>query len=87
MERNARRLAERAVAAIGRAARRAGVPFEPLVARAPTAYEGIVEAARRKKCDVIVMASSGRRGLSRLVLGSVTAKVLAHSKIPVLVLR
>ncbi|MBI3370148.1 MAG: universal stress protein [Betaproteobacteria bacterium] len=51
------------------------------------AYEGILRAARSKKCDLLVMASHGRRGLSALVLGSETNKVLTHSNIPVLVCR
>jgi len=50
-------------------------------------YLEIVKAAQRNKCDLIIMASHGRRGLSRLLLGSETNKVLAHSKIPVLVVR
>ena len=50
-------------------------------------YEAIIDAAKKKKCDLIVMASHGRRGLSGLVLGSETQKVLMHSKIPVLVCR
>lgn len=50
-------------------------------------YEAIIDAAKKKKCDLIVMASHGRRGLSGLVLGSETQKVLVHSKIPVLVCR
>lgn len=50
-------------------------------------YEAIIAAAKKKKCDLIVMASHGRRGLSALVLGSETQKVLIHSKIPVLVCR
>ena len=51
------------------------------------AYEGILRAARSKKCDLVVMASHGRRGLAALVLGSETNKVLTHSNIPVLVCR
>ncbi len=50
-------------------------------------YEAIIDAAKKKKCDLIVMSSHGRRGLSALVLGSETHKVLVHSKIPVLVCR
>ena len=46
-----------------------------------------VATAKRKKCDLIMMASHGRRGLSSLLLGSETAKVLTHSKVPVLVVR
>jgi nucleotide-binding universal stress UspA family protein len=50
-------------------------------------HEAIIRAAKRQKCDLIVMASHGRRGVSGLLLGSVTQKVLTHSKIPVLVVR
>jgi nucleotide-binding universal stress UspA family protein len=50
-------------------------------------YEAIIDAAKKKKCDLILMASHGRRGLSGLVLGSETQKVLIHSKVPVLVCR
>ena len=50
-------------------------------------YEAIIDAAKKKKCDLIFMASHGRRGLSGMVLGSETQKVLTHSKIPVLVCR
>jgi len=50
-------------------------------------YEAIIDAAKKKKCDLIFMPSHGRRGLSGLVLGSETQKVLVHSKIPVLVCR
>jgi nucleotide-binding universal stress UspA family protein len=51
------------------------------------AWQGILRVARSKGCDAIVMASHGRGGLGGLILGSETARVLAHSKIPVLVLR
>jgi nucleotide-binding universal stress UspA family protein len=49
--------------------------------------QGIISAAKKYHCDVIVMASHGRKGLSRLLLGSETLDVLTHSHIPVLVLR
>lgn len=49
--------------------------------------EGILEAAKAKGCDLIVMASHGRRGFSRMVLGSETNEVITHSEIPVLVVR
>ncbi|HEY5863859.1 MAG TPA: universal stress protein [Casimicrobiaceae bacterium] len=80
-----KRLAEAAKAA--QAAQAASVPCETLSATPQTAYRGIVDAVRRKKCDVIFMASHGRGELASLVLGSVTLKVLAHSRIPVLVFR
>ncbi len=50
-------------------------------------YDAIIRAAKKHKCDLIVMASHGRRGLSALLLGSETTKVLTHSAIPVLVCR
>lgn len=49
--------------------------------------EALIAAAKRHKCDLIVMASHGRKGLKRLLLGSETQQVLTHSHIPVLVLR
>uniref|UniRef100_UPI003A93B8EF universal stress protein n=1 Tax=Comamonas sp. TaxID=34028 RepID=UPI003A93B8EF len=49
--------------------------------------ESIVETAKKRDCDLIVMASHGRKGLQRLLLGSETQHVLTHSHIPVLVLR
>jgi nucleotide-binding universal stress UspA family protein len=70
-----------------RLARGAGVPCDTLINRPEAVYEGIVNAARRKKCDVIFMGSHGRSELASLVVGSVTLKVLAHSKIPVVVFR
>jgi nucleotide-binding universal stress UspA family protein len=50
-------------------------------------YRAIIEKAREKGCDLVVMASHGRRGISAIVLGSETVKVLTHTTIPVLVYR
>jgi nucleotide-binding universal stress UspA family protein len=50
-------------------------------------YDAIIREAKKAKCDLIMMASHGRKGLSSLLLGSETSKVLTHSKIPVLVVR
>ncbi len=63
------------------------VPCEVMHVISDSPYEAIIDAAKKKKCDLIFMASHGRRGLSGLVLGSETHKVLIHSKIPVLVCR
>ena len=63
------------------------VPCEIFHSASDSPYTAIINAAAQKKCDLIVMASHGRRGLSALVLGSETHKVLTHSKIPVLVCR
>ena len=58
-----------------------------LLDHGPDPYEKIIEAARHLKCDLIVMASHGRRGLSRLLLGSETQQVLTHASTAVLVVR
>ena len=86
-ERLAREAGERQVAAVSKLAKAADVPFASLVAKARTPYEGILDAAKKRKCDVIFIGSHGRRGLSRVVMGSVTQKVLSHATIPVLVYR
>jgi len=72
---------------LGKRQRRAGVPFRPLVTKAPSPYEGIIAAAKLRSCDAIFMASNGRRDISRLIMGSVTNGVLTRSRIPVLVYR
>jgi nucleotide-binding universal stress UspA family protein len=66
-------------------AKAAGVACEILQITHDHPYEGIVATAKEKGCDLIVMASHGRAGIAALVLGSVTTKVLTHTKIPVLV--
>lgn len=68
-------------------AARAGVPCTTSFSTDDFPYMKIVEAASRNGCDLILMATHGRRGISRLLLGSETSKVLAHSKVPVLVCR
>jgi nucleotide-binding universal stress UspA family protein len=69
------------------AADRVGVTAETLHIPNAQPAEAIIEAAKSRNCSLIAMASHGRRGLGRLVLGSVTAEVLAHSPVPVLVVR
>jgi len=69
------------------AARRAGVHCITTTALSMVPHEEIIHAANEHQCDLIFMASHGRRGLSKLIAGSVTQGVLAHSSIPVLVLR
>ena len=63
------------------------VPCEVMHVISDSPYEAIIDAAKKKKCDLIFMASHGRGELASLILGSVTQKVLAHSKVPVLVYR
>ena len=72
---------------IADAARAAGVPYAPCIKWNVSPYEAIITTALEQGCDLIFMASHGRRGLSALLLGSETHKVLTHSKIPVLVYR
>jgi len=72
---------------IAKLARARGVRCTTLCVASDLPYQQIIATARRKKCDLILMASHGRRGLSSLLLGSETAKVLLHTKVPVLVVR
>lgn len=72
---------------VGKQARARGVRCTTLCAASDLPYQEIIAAARRKKCDLILMASHGRRGLSSLLLGSETSKVLLHTRVPVLVVR
>jgi nucleotide-binding universal stress UspA family protein len=73
--------------AIKKAALKAGVRFSGLHVFADQPYLKIISMATTHRCDLICMASHGRHGVSALVLGSETVKVLTHSKIPVLVWR
>ena len=75
------------LAVIERAAREAGVEVNSLSVTSDFPADAIIETARQQHCDLIFMASHGRRGLSGILLGSETQKVLTHSKIPVLVFR
>ncbi len=65
----------------------AGVECQCVSTTGPAPWEAIIKQAGKHKCDLIMMASHGRKGLQSLLLGSETTKVLVHSKIPVLVVR
>ncbi len=65
----------------------AGVPCEAHTVEALHPWEAVIDHANQMECDLLVMASHGRRGVAALLLGSETQKVLTHSKIPVLVVR
>jgi nucleotide-binding universal stress UspA family protein len=65
----------------------AGLEFNSAHEIAAAPWEAILAAARKNKCDAIVMASHGRRGVSALLLGSETQKVLSHTKLPIIVVR
>jgi nucleotide-binding universal stress UspA family protein len=70
---------------VANAAKEAGVSCETIQVESEQPHQGIIAAAEEKGCDLIVMSSHGRSGLSKLLVGSVTNKVLAHAKTPVLV--
>ena len=71
----------------GRVAASAGVSHDEVQVEEEEPYRAIIRVADERGCDLIVMASHGRRGLSALVLGSETVKVLTHCSVPVLVYR
>lgn len=79
--------AEANVGRVAAAAAQAGVPCTTQTGYGYSPAEKIVEAAKRCGCDLVFMASHGRRGLSRLIAGSVTQHVLAYSSVPVMVYR
>ncbi|MCD1266645.1 universal stress protein [Shinella sp. AETb1-6] len=77
----------RILGAVRERAAAADVTVETVQETAGDAWRAIIDTAERKGCDLIVMASHGRRGVSAFLMGSVTTKVLSHSKVPVLVYR
>jgi nucleotide-binding universal stress UspA family protein len=79
--------AEKTLGGVTHAAQAAGVACETVQVEHEHPYRAIIDTAASNGCDLIVMASHGRRGVSAIVLGSETVKVLTHSKIPVLVHR
>jgi nucleotide-binding universal stress UspA family protein len=81
------RIASERVKAVGSAASAAGVACHAHTVEALHPWEAILDHAKTQNCDLVVMASHGRRGLSALLLGSETQKVLTHSSIPVLVIK
>lgn len=87
LERRSRDVAQRSVDEVSDAAKAAGVPCDTVVDKAVVPYKGIIQAAEERKCDAVFMASHGHRGLTGLLIGSVTQQVLTHSTIPVLVFR
>jgi len=86
-EKSADASATRILAGVNELARKAGITCTTVHGKDQYPSEGILQTASKNACDVIVMASHGRRGLGRLLLGSVAAKVLTHSTVPVLICR
>lgn len=81
------KLADRALSKVERTLADSRIKCEKVHANGTQPWESIIKTAKSRKCDLIVMASHGRRGLGALILGSETTKVLTHSKTPVLVCR
>lgn len=75
------------VDAVASAAQAAGIKAKAVVSRSDLVAESILAVARKHRCDLIVMASHGRKGIKRILLGSETQHVLTRSTVPVLVLR
>ncbi len=86
-EEESRRISDQALAHAKAAADAAGVACETVREVHDQPYRAIIDTAHARNCDLIVMASHGRRGMSALLLGSETVKVLTHSTIPELVYR
>ncbi|MBB6578307.1 nucleotide-binding universal stress UspA family protein [Comamonas odontotermitis] len=79
--------AHAALDSVKSAMEQAGIPVDTVMGEGHSVHDGIMEAAKTTGADLIVMGSHGRRGLEKLVLGSVTQRVLGDSLIPVLVVR
>ena len=86
-ERDAKIHADRHLAFISMAAAESNVPCETLSEIRDDVHQSIIDVARARVCDLIVMASHGRHGIAGMLLGSETQRVLTHSNIPVLVCR
>lgn len=86
-EKESRIHAKKVLDTIEKMAKAADVGFSGEIVSSDFPHQQIIHTAQKRKCDLVMMASHGRRGLSGLLLGSETAKVLTHSKIPVLVVR
>jgi nucleotide-binding universal stress UspA family protein len=87
LEREFKESVDRILRFVSDAAKNASVPVETRYVNSPDPFAAIIQTAEKEGCDLIFMASHGRKGVSALVLGSETNKVLIHSKIPVMVYR
>ncbi|HOI65781.1 MAG TPA: universal stress protein [Thiomonas arsenitoxydans] len=79
--------AEDALKPLQDACKAADLTFEPIIAEDIHPWKAMLDVAKERGCDLVVIASHGRRGMQALLLGSETQKLLTHSTIPVLVLR
>jgi len=87
IEKNWTDAAQKVVDAITKSAKAKGVSCKAVVVKSDIVSDALIAAAKKHKADLIVMASHGRRGIKRLLLGSETQQVLTHANVPVLVLR
>ncbi len=87
VEEESKARAQEILASVAEEAKGAGLECECIVAMNDTIYEEIIKTAEKANCDMITMASHGHAGITSLLLGSETAKVLTHTKLPVLILR
>jgi len=81
------RLAAKVLGAMEKMCKSAGVTWEGVHVSDQDPYRAVINVAKQKRCDLVLMASHGRHGIAGLLLGSETQKVLTHSKVPVLVYR
>jgi nucleotide-binding universal stress UspA family protein len=79
--------AQKMLDTVVKAGKAKGVSVKPVVVKSDIVSDAIIATAKKQKADLIVMASHGRRGIKRLLLGSETNQVLTHASVPVLVLR
>jgi nucleotide-binding universal stress UspA family protein len=86
-DRDSQAAADRHLAFVRKTADESGVPCATLRTVSDEVDQAILDAARGHACDLIVMASHGRRGLARVLLGSQTQRVVTHASVPVLVCR
>jgi nucleotide-binding universal stress UspA family protein len=86
-QRQIKKTAEKYLDKIKKLATVGGVACSALYVSDDSPYQAIIDAAKERKCDLIFMASHGRRGIAGLLIGSETNKVLTHCKLPVLVYR
>jgi nucleotide-binding universal stress UspA family protein len=86
-EKSANETASHVLAGVTKLARKADITCATIHAKDQYPADGILDTAKKNNCDLIVMASHGRRGLGRLILGSEAVNVLTHSSIPVLICR
>ena len=86
-EKDSEEQARKVLLTIEKQAQECGVPCDTVVVRSDDVHDAIIATARESQCDLIAMASHGRRGVRALLLGSETQKVLTHSLVPVLVYR